>query len=70
MSKCKPKTSAAQLAAVRAWERRNPAAAQARKYRWSQSPAGRAWLKKNQRKKNAARDAWRARKKAEALRAF
>lgn len=65
--KNKPKTSAAQLARVRDWERRNPERAQARKDAWAQSPAGKAWLVENQAKKNKARDKWRARKKREAL---
>lgn len=65
MKKRKPKTSPKQLARVRDWEKRNPKRAQARKDKWAKSPAGRAWLRANQAKINARRDAWRARKKAE-----
>jgi hypothetical protein len=35
---------------------------------WATSPAGRAWLAKNQKQKNAARKAWRERIKAEGKR--
>ncbi len=37
----------------------------AAKAAWAASPKGRAWLAKNQKKKNKARQAWRAKKKAE-----
>lgn len=36
---------------------------------WSKSPAGKAWLAKNQKKKNRRRDAWRKRKRLEAKKA-
>ena len=57
------KTSKKQLEMVRDWERRHPEQAQARKNAWAQSPKGRAWLSKNQKKKNAARKLWRARQR-------
>jgi len=60
MKKRKNITSATQLARVRAWEATHPEQAQARKDAWAQSPKGKAWLAKNQKKKNMARDKWRA----------
>lgn len=60
------KTSKKQLAYVRDWEKRNPKQAQARKNKWAKSAVGKAWLAKNQKKKNKARDAWRKRKRLEA----
>lgn len=66
----KPKTSPEQLARVRAWQAAHPEETQATKNAWAQSPSGKAWLKKNQKKKNAARDAWRDRKRAEARDSF
>lgn len=64
--KKKPVTRPSQLKAWRAWAERNPEAVQENKNAWAKSEAGKAWLKANQAKKNAARDAWRKRKKAEA----
>lgn len=58
-------TPTAQRAAWRAWAAAHPDAAQANRDRWAKSPAGRAWLKKNQKKKNRARDAWRRRQRQE-----
>lgn len=60
------KTSKKQLALVRDWEHRHPEQAQARKNEWAKSKSGIAWLKKNQKKKNAARKLWRERKRLEA----
>ena len=79
------KTSKAQLAAVkkwqranpekqaqyvRAWEKKNPEQAQARKNAWAKSAAGKKWLAANQKKKNKARDAWRKKKRRETKRAL
>lgn len=64
------KTSKKQLAWVRDWEKRNPDRAQARKNAWAQLSAGKAWLAKNQKKKNKRRDAWRLKKRREAKRAL
>ena len=66
MIRNKKKTSPEQLGRVRAWEAANPERAQARKNKWAKSAVGKAWLAKNQKKKNKARDAWRKRKRLEA----
>tara|TARA_R110000822_G_scaffold21917_2_gene69339 strand:+ start:623 stop:844 length:222 start_codon:yes stop_codon:yes gene_type:complete len=66
VSSKKTKTSPEQLARVKAWEAANPERAQTRKNRWAKSPAGKAWLVKNQAKKNKARDEWRKRKRIQA----
>jgi len=47
------KTSKAQLEHVKDWERRNPERAQARKNKWFGSAKGLAWIKKNQKRRNA-----------------
>lgn len=60
------KTSKEQLEHVKDWERRNPGRAQARKNNWFASEKGLAWIKKNQKRRNAKRKLWRAKKRRDA----
>lgn len=57
---CKIKTPRRQLDYVRDWDRRHPDRRREITKRWEMSEKGRAWLAANQKKKNAARKAWRA----------
>jgi len=65
----KLKTSKPQRTAWQRWAAAHPEEAQANRNKWNQSPAGKAWLAKNQKKKNKARDEWRKRKRLEAKKA-
>lgn len=60
------KTSKEQLEHVKDWERRNPERAQARKNNWFKTPKGLAWIKKNQKRRNAKRKLWRAKQRRQA----
>jgi hypothetical protein len=57
------KTPPAQLARVRAWEKKNPKRAQARKNRWWQTQKGKAAIARRREKFNAYRRKWRADRK-------
>lgn len=61
--KTKMKTSEKQLALVRAWEKRNPERAQARKNAYWKTDKGKAAIKRRRKKFNAYRKRWRAEQK-------
>lgn len=60
--KKEPATAPKQLSAWKRWASAHPDKVQANRNAWAQSEAGKEWLRKNQAKKNKARDAWRKRK--------
>lgn len=60
-------TPRTQRAAWTRWAEAHPEAAQANRDAWAKSASGRDWLARNQKLKNARRNAWRKKRRAQKL---